>query len=177
MFGKRFSRTVSPTFVQSRCPRAAWTVLGLLLLACGGPDRTIMTPQERIAEQERLAWEDEQRAKEREAQEPDTFTPEEEKKAFDEEQMERELVRATRSAETCTGVVKTDHYGETEVTLTFEESGVVKDAQLEQPYADTPLGQCILRAYEAIIVPPYDGGDQIRSWKLEVKKPEKPPKE
>ena len=167
-----------PRCIVSSPVRATWTrtwrwaPLGCLLLAaCGGPDRTVRSPQERIDEQERLAYEDEKRARENKGTEPE-IQVEEEKKVFDQEQMERELVRATRSAETCTGVVETKHYGETEVTLVFEEAGTVKEARLQDPYADTPLGSCILRAYEAIIIPPYQGGDQTRTWKLELKKPE-----
>ena len=135
-----------------------------------------MTPQERLDEQERMAYEEEQRKKK---YGDSGYVPpdEEEEQAaqFDKEQTEMELKRATRSAETCTGVVEAKAYGEIEVTITFQEDGTVRQVAVPAPHDGTPLGDCITRAYEAVIVPPYSGGDQIMSWKLTLKKPEKKP--
>jgi hypothetical protein len=145
------------------------TGFGLLLAFTGcGPSygpTGIKSPEERIREQELLAYEEEKEAKKT----PDPIIPdepEEEVGEFDEEQAKLELTRATASAESCTGVVDTEKVrGDAEVGVTFQQDGSVSDATLSQ-YADTATGKCALRAYKAIIVPPFRGSVKQMTWKL-----------
>lgn len=145
--------------------------LGVLLAsnACGPSygSTGVKTPEERIREQEMLAYEEEQAAKKR----PEPMLPEEEKEdeevgEFDEEQARLELTRATFSAESCTGVVDTEKVrGNAEVTITFAQDGSVSDATIA-PFDETQTAKCALRAYKAVIVPPFRGSVKQLTWKL-----------
>jgi hypothetical protein len=145
-------------------------VLGVL--GCGGDKPTIKTAEDRLAEQERLAYEDEQR----ERAKPKEAVPaaeEEQAGAFDEQQADLELKRATRSAETCAEVVEGSPTGETSVTITFANDGTVGEARVPAPFAGTRGGDCILNAYKGVIVPPYTGELKIMTWALTIKAPPK----
>jgi hypothetical protein len=140
----------------------------------GGQD--VKTPDELIDEQERIAAEDEQKKKEHgdDTSYSSEETDAEKKRKFDEKQMKLEMARATRSAESCPGVVaelekKDKPRGDTRVTVTFQEDGTVKTASIPEPFDGTPVGDCVLRAYKAVIVPPFEGGDQIIDWDLSLK--------
>src|SRR5262245_61991495 len=113
--------------------------LGGCALSSKGQD--VKTPDELIAEQERLGAEDE---KERAAAADDYDTGEveqtEDEKArqWDEKQAELELKRAARSAETCPdSVSEKAPAGTAQVTLVFQTSGHVKSSEIAAPYADT----------------------------------------
>ncbi|MND04069.1 hypothetical protein D3C83_241790 [compost metagenome] len=49
----------------------------------------------------------------------------------------------------------------------------MKGAEVTSPFDGTPVGDCVLNAYKAVIVPPFTGGDQIVDWEVELKDPEK----
>jgi hypothetical protein len=146
-----------------------------LCVACGGGyvgDRA-KTPAEIVAEEERQAAKDEERAKT-----SDTgFTGDEELEAdkvkkFDERQANLELKRAARSAVTCPGSIggeqKEKLPSETAtVTVTFANQGHVKSASIDAAYADSPIGKCVLRAMEAVIVPRYKGSEVTMDWKID----------
>jgi hypothetical protein len=140
---------------------------------CGSSNEgRIKTPEDRLAEQEKLAYEDEQRQRSK----PKEAAPEAEAEragAFDKAQTDMELTRATRSAETCSEVVTgTDvPHGETSVTLTFANDGSVGEAQIPAPFAGTRIGECVLNAYKAVIVPPYSGELQVVTWNVSLKAP------
>lgn len=137
-----------------------------------------MTPEERLAEEEKAAYEAEQAEKKRRAEEGEVYEAEEPAaKEFDEHHAEMELKRATRNAESCTGVV-TDakERGEATVSLVFANDGSVRDARINAPFSDTKLGDCILNAYKAVLVPPFDGGDHPMSWDLTLSDPPAEPK-
>lgn len=154
------------------------TLLALTLAGCGpsygGQD--VKTPDELVDEQEQLAAEDEKKKKEHG---DDSYiggeeTDAEKKRKFDEKQVKMELTRATRSAESCPGVVaeqetKDKPRGATRVSVTFQEDGTVRQVSIPSPFDGTPVGDCVLRAYKAVIVPPYSGGEQIVDWDLELK--------
>jgi len=158
--------------------RATIVVLAFQLWGCGpsygGQD--VKTPDELIDEQEQMAAEDEKKKKEKGTDEPYSSeeTDAEKKRAFDKKQAKMELQRATRSAESCPGVVaeqetKEHPRGDTKVTITFQEDGTVRQAQIPSPFDGTPVGDCVLRAFKAVIVPPYVGGDQIVDWDVSLK--------
>jgi hypothetical protein len=155
--------------------------LGLLVVAGCGPsydERSIKTADERMKEQEELAYQEELRARNKptatgvvaEAEKPGEF---------DEKQADLELKRATRSAETCPDVVTGDKvpHGQTSVTLTFALDGSVAEATIPPPFEGTRLGDCVLNAYQAVIVPPYSGQRKVLTWdvNLAAPKPEKAP--
>lgn len=158
--------------------RSYLAVAMLGLVGCGpsygGQD--VKTPDELVAEQERIQAENDKSAKERGVDDTasDQATDSEKQKEFDKRQAGLELARATRSAESCPGVVageeaKSKPRGEATVTVTFQEDGTVKSVSVPSPFDGTPVGECVLRAYKAVIVPPYTGGEHIEDVKVTLK--------
>lgn len=150
-----------------------------LAWGCGSSNEgKIKTPEERLAEQEQLAYEEElkNRSKPKQA----VPEPEEERAgAFDKGQSDLELTRATRSAETCSEVVTGSDvpHGETSVTLTFANDGSVAEARIPAPFAGTRIGECVLNAYKGVILPPYSGELEVVTWTLSLKAPKPAPAE
>lgn len=145
----------------------------LAIGACGPSydDRSIKTANERIQEQERLAYEEELRQRNKPATAgavEDTDKPE----AFDDKQADLELRRATRSAETCPDVVTGENSprGKTSVTITFALDGSVASATIPPPFEGTRLGNCVLNAYQAVILPPYSGERKVITWDVDLDK-------
>jgi len=163
----------------------AWALgaaLGLLVVSGCGPsydDRSIKTADERMKEQEELAYQEELRSRNKPAATGAALETEK-LGEFDDKQADLELRRATRSAETCPEVVTGDKvpHGKTSVTLTFALDGSVAEATIPPPYEGTRLGDCVLNAYQAVIVPPYSGQRKVLTWdvNLEAPKEEKPAK-
>jgi hypothetical protein len=147
-------------------------------IGCGPSydDRSIKTADERLREQEELAYREELRARNK----PETTGAVEENEKpgeFDDKQADLELRRATRSAETCPEVVTGDKvpHGKASVTITFALDGSVAEATMPPPFEGTRLGDCVLNAYTAVIVPPYTGQRKIITWDVNLEKPK--PKE
>lgn len=148
-------------------------VTTLLVAACGGPKQEgqgVKSPEELLELQ--LA-QNEQRAASSNSDGSDEYlseeTDEEKRQKFDDVQTERELIRASRSAKTCVGVVTVDGpRGVAKVTLTFANDGNVKSFDINSPFKDTPLGNCILNAMKAVIVPPYVGPEHTMSWDINL---------
>jgi hypothetical protein len=153
--------------------------VALAALACGPSydERSIKTADDRLKEQEALAYQEEQRARTKPEASGAVVEEAEKPGVFDEKQADLELRRATRSAETCPDVVTDDKvpHGKTTVTLTFALDGSVAEATIPPPYEGTRIGDCALNAYQAIIVPPYSGERKVITWdvNLEKKKEEK----
>jgi hypothetical protein len=155
--------------------------LSVVLGAAGcGPsydEHSIKTSNDRLKEQEELAYQEELKARNKPAA---TGNVDEAEKPgeFDDKQADLEMKRATRSAETCPDVVTGDKvpHGKTSVTLTFALDGSVAEATIPPPYEGTRLGDCVLNAYQAVIVPPYSGQRKVMTWdvNLEKAKEEKP---
>jgi hypothetical protein len=142
--------------------------------ACGPSydDRTIKTADERMKEQEALAYEEELRRRNKPATSGGTVEDPDKPGEFDEKQADLEFKRATRSAETCPDVVTDDKapHGKTAVTVTFALDGSVASATIPPPYEDTRLGNCVLNAYQALIVPPYAGERKVITWDVNLEK-------
>jgi hypothetical protein len=142
-------------------------------LGCGPSydDRSIKTADDRMKEQEQLAYEEELRSRNKPAA---TGNVDESEKpgVFDDKQADLELRRATRSAETCPDVVTGDKvpHGKTAVTVTFALDGSVAEATIPPPYEGTRLGDCVLNAYQALIVPPYSGERKVITWDVNLEK-------
>jgi hypothetical protein len=157
----------------------ALSVVLLGVVGCGPSydDRTIKTADDRLKEQEELAYQEELKSRTKPAA---SGTAEESERPgeFDDKQADLELKRATRSAETCPDVVTGDKvpHGKTSVTLTFALDGSVAEATIPPPFEGTRLGDCALNAYQAVIVPPYSGQRKVITWdvNLEKAKEEKP---
>jgi hypothetical protein len=156
-----------------------WLTLAVLSVAAVGAgcgpgydESTIKTAEDRLKEQEQLAYEEELRNKNKPAA---TGVVEETERpgVFDEKQADLELKRATRSAETCPDVVTGDKAprGKTSVTITFSLDGSVAEATIPPPYEGTRLGDCVLNAYQALIVPPYSGERKVITWDVDLDKP------
>lgn len=155
--------------------------LATVISACGpsygGQD--VKTPDQLVDEQDQIEQADEKNKKARGVGDDSALsnqeTDEEKRKDFDRKQVDLELKRATRSAESCPGVVaeeekKGEHpRGDTRVSITFKEDGTVGQVVIPSPFDGTPIGECVIRAYKAVIVPPYKGGDQIVDWDVSLK--------
>lgn len=135
-------------------------------------DTSIKTSKDRLKDQEQLAYEDELRAKNK-PEATGSVDETEKAGAFDDNQAELELKRATRSAETCPEVVTGDKvpHGKTSVTITFGLDGSVAEASIPPPYEGTRLGDCALNAYQAVIVPPYSGERKVVTWDVNLEAP------
>lgn len=163
--------------------KLSWVLPVSLALGVGcGPsydDRSIKTADDRLREQEELAYQEEQRARTKPTA-TGAIDDSEKPGAFDDKQADLELRRATRSAETCPDVVTGDKvpHGKTAVTITFALDGSVAEATIPPPYEGSRLGDCVLNAYQAVIVPPYSGERKVITWdvSLEKAKEEKPAK-
>ncbi len=147
--------------------------VALLAVACGGSENHVKTPDERLAEQ--LALADEQ-AKE-EANYDHTFeegeSDSEQAAKFDDAAAEHELKRATLSARTCPASLPEEEQAKVEkgiakVTLTFSHEGHVKNSSISSNYADTTVGNCVLRAMSAVIVPDYEGEEKTMEWDVDL---------
>lgn len=157
-------------------PGLTFAVLSVAAIGMGcGPgydESSIKTAEDRLKEQEQLAYEEELRNKNKPAV---TGVAEETERpgVFDEKQADLELKRATRSAETCPEVVVGDKVprGQTSVTITFSLDGSVAEATIPPPYEGTRLGDCVLNAYQALIVPPYSGERKVITWDVDLDKP------
>lgn len=156
--------------------RVGWALSVVFLVACGGPSEEgggVKTPDEIIAEQERLAEEQAREAEKHRKYSGGSSSEEtdlEKKPEFDKKQAKLELQRATRSAEQCVSVITENDQprGETKVTIVFANDGHVKSSSLPAPFADTALGKCVLNAYNAVIVPPYDGPEASVDWDVDL---------
>jgi len=146
----------------------------LSLTGCGGPSgegQDVKTPDEILAEQERQAAEDEKRRAAHADDYDDTVEQTEDEKAreWDEVGADRALKQAARSAETCPdSVTEKAPKGTGTVTLVFKNDGNVKSAEIAPPYADTPVGECVLRAMGAVIVPSYTGPEKQLTWEVDL---------
>jgi hypothetical protein len=156
--------------------RIAWGVGLLLAAACGGPSSEggdVKTPDQLIEEQERLAEEQERKSKEHEAYSGNLNAGEtdmEKKAQFDKKQAKLELQRATRSAESCINAIaeKDQPRGTGKVTIVFDNEGHVKSSSINDPFNDTPLGKCVMNAYDAVIVPPFEGPEATIDWEVDL---------
>lgn len=157
------------------------TVFGSSTLTGCGPSMEpggVKSPEERLQEEERLAYEAEQREKQNDANEivPDAVEQEDE---FDTKQAELEMKRASLSARTCVDVVEgaKGTKGVADITVVFANDGNVKDTSIS-PHGDTPLGECVLNAYRGVIVPPFRESEYSLSWQLDFEaKPPAPAEE
>ena len=157
--------------------RACLLVLPMLLAACGGPTsegQGVKTPDELLADQEKLADEQD---KERQAHGSSTPSEEsdlEKKAKFDKRQADLEMKRAARSAETCPGSVPEESpAGTAKITVTFGNDGHSKSATITAPYDENAVGKCAINAFKSVIVPPFEGAEETLEWEVTFPEQEK----
>ncbi len=88
---------------------------------------------------------------------------------FDEQQAQVVLVRAAKNAAQCTDIAGKDQpRGEATVTVTFAPKGRSTKANINEPFAGTPIGNCVVRAFVDIIIPPFDGAEVDRPQTVDL---------
>ncbi len=142
-------------------------------VACGGSKRTVKTQEERLEEQ--LALADEQIA---EQEEQDTLYEEAESDSekaakFDKDHAKHELKIATNNAKDCPNTFEKEQLkdyqpGTAQLQITFNNDGSVKNVTLGPPYDGTTVGDCILRAFNAVFVKMYQGEEVTVNWEVEL---------
>ena len=157
--------------------RAFWgsvATLGLCLgaIGCHGQDVPAQSPSD-ITEEQPTKWSGGSGpAKNAPADEG----PETKKGKFDEEQANVVLARAAKNAHQCTEVAqKGDFQGTTEVTVTFSGIGRSTKATLGD-LDEKQIGQCVIRAFVGMIIPPFEGGDMEMKYPVDLKADAKVPK-
>ena len=161
------------------------------VVACASnePDQ-VKSPDQILAEQEALG--DEQLKKQRNSNdyaESSDSTEEEKKREWDAKQADLELHRASHSAETCPeSVVEGDKNidpktgkppkgskpapkakdTKANATIVFANDGHVKSLTLSPPYDENPVGKCVQRALNAVIVPAYVGSEHTEEWVIDL---------
>jgi len=165
-------------------------LFALALVACASNEPgEVKSPDQILAEQEALG--DEQLKKEATAPRPDTSesSSEEKKREWDAKQADLELHRAAHSAETCPDSVvegdknidpktgkppkgsKAPSKGKdtkANVKITFANDGHVKELNVAPPYDENPVGKCVQRALNAVIVPAYVGSEHTEEWTIDL---------
>jgi len=154
--------------------RKALLLLSSVAIGCGTSyTQTVKSPDEIVAEQEQLGAEQE---KNKDAHDTGSNAGEldsEKRKKFDDRQADIEVNRAVRSAETCPGVVESGPYGTASVSITFKNDGhVMADkSTIDTQYAEKPIGECVLRAINAVIVPSFVGAPVSKQLKIKLEAP------
>ncbi len=157
--------------------RNALLLLSTIAIGCGPSyTQTVKSPDDIVNEQEQLGAEQLSKQKDHDSGTVGELDSEKRKK-FDERQSEIEVNRAVRSAETCPGVVEGGPYGEANVSITFKNDGHVMNdkSTIDSQYAEKPIGECVLRAMNAVIVPSFVGVPVTKQLKIKLAPPEKKP--
>ncbi|HEY3236656.1 MAG TPA: hypothetical protein VGJ84_18195 [Polyangiaceae bacterium] len=147
----------------------------LLVAACTSTTAStgIRSQDEYVSDEEKAAEEQEKKSKANPYIADSEQTDMEKKKEWDEHQAQLELARAARSAATCPSSLPEEEQkkvekGVAKFSLVFKNDGHVKEATLQPPYADTPVGKCMLRAMLAVIVPAYAGSEHSIDWEVDL---------
>lgn len=100
--------------------------------------------------------------------------PGERKAPFDKEQVDRVLMRASRTAGECAKIHTEGPFGDISVKLTLASVGKITAVEQPSEFGGTPIGKCIEKAFIAEIIPNWDGADEHTEVKVSLKKPEAP---
>jgi hypothetical protein len=152
-----------------------------LMTACGPSMEAdhVKTPDELIADQEAAGAEQMKNQKDNSDYDTSSVgqTDEDKRRGWDTKQADIELHRASHSAESCPesieekaakGKAKPAALAKATLALTFANDGHVKTATISPYEEDSPLGKCVLRAMKAIIVPAYEGSEQVVNWEIDL---------
>lgn len=142
----------------------------LIFVACGpnlAPD-PVMTPQQRLQEQERLAYETEQERKK--LGERGVWEEEDEQIGFDEEGAKQELQRASLGAQTCSEIAQSAVPKEkVKLGITWASGGHVRQVEVAPPFKGHEIEACLVAAYKSVIVQPFKEPEYRMNWELELK--------
>jgi hypothetical protein len=145
--------------------------IALLASACGVEEhQDVKSSDAWLAEQEKEGGKQLAEAKKNRGNRDEPTQTEDEKiREWDDKQANLELRRASRSAETCPeSVTEKAPKGMATVTLIFAKDGNVKDAKIDDVYAEKPVGACVLRAMGSVIVPAYKGDEHTVVWEVDL---------
>lgn len=159
--------------------RTILIILGSLsLAACAGSkgNSEVMTPEERLEEQLRIAEEQREVEDRNTSSYDEASTTGEEEAKFDEESAEHELKRASLNAVDCPNTFEKEQLGDytpgkAQVSLIFENNGGVKDVEVGAPYSGTNVGECIVRAISTVHIEPFKGPEVPKTRELELGPP------
>lgn len=146
----------------------------VFFVACAGDKNGgVKTAEDRLNEQVAIAeaQKDDQDSNLSNYEEAETDA--EEAKKFDKDAAKHELKRAALMAVDCPNTFEKSQLsnyqpGKAVVTLTFENSGSVKDVSVSQPYSGTAVGDCIVRAMGTVTIDPFQDPEVTTTWDLEL---------
>lgn len=152
--------------------RLVLALIGTAFIGCGpsySEGQGAKSPDQIVAEQEALAAQQEKLGKDPSDYAAPDATEDEKQRQWDQPYAELELKRASRSAETCPeSVTEKAPKGKARVTLVFANDGRVKEARVGDPYTETTVGKCVLRAMQAVIVRTYTGPEHTLEWDVDL---------
>lgn len=85
--------------------------------------------------------------------------PSSEARAFANEQAQQQLAAAANEASRCASLGATRGSGKVNVSIATW-GRVVRVAHLNQAFVGTPVGVCVMEAFQKVLVPPFDGATQ-----------------
>jgi len=157
--------------------RTAFLMTACFFVACTPSyTQTAQSPDDMLAEQEKLAVEQEKKSKEHATYADtsgDNTTASEQAAKYDTKSTDMEISRAVRSAVTCPGVSGEGPYGEAKVSITFINDGHVAadKSTVSEPFAGTANGDCVLRAMNAIITKNFVGQPVTKEVSVKLEAP------
>lgn len=98
---------------------------------------------------------------------------------YDKEQTEVSLKRGARQVKDNCGFAKdadgkqVGPYGKATLQVTLGHNGHMKAVKVPPPFDGKPTGNCIVKAFDNIIFPPWAGADTTIDWEVEVVLPTK----
>jgi hypothetical protein len=102
------------------------------------------------------------------------------KTPYDRDAVEAQLKRGARSVKGSCGAATDDNgdatgpWGKTKASVTLGRNGHVKQVAVPAPFDGTPVGVCIVHAFDKIQFPPYAASTDVTiDWDVEAVKPKK----
>jgi hypothetical protein len=99
---------------------------------------------------------------------------------YDKDAVEAQLKRGARSVKAACGAATDDDgqangpWGKTTAKITLGRNGHVKEVTLPSPYQGTPVGECVVHAFDKIQFPPYAAPSDVAvDWDVELVKPKR----
>ena len=90
---------------------------------------------------------------------------------FDKQQTQVSINRGARQAAECAKIHAEGPFGDFKATVLISNKGKVHDAIVPAPFAGTAIGNCVEKAFEHELVPPWDGPDEKLEADVSLKKP------
>jgi hypothetical protein len=102
------------------------------------------------------------------------------KTPYDRDAVEAQLKRGARSVTGSCGAATDDNgdatgpWGKTKASVTLGRNGHVRQVTVPAPFEGTPVGVCVVHAFDKIQFPPYAASTDVTvDWDIEVVKPKK----